>query len=72
VTTVIDRNPVGALCEIESETVNVVNVEGEVFDTIDAVMPVPLTWTDVAPANSEPFMTAVRVTPGDTLFGEID
>ena len=67
--TVIDRIPVGALSEIESETVS---VEGELFETIDAVIPGSLTWTEVAPARSKPLITAVTVVPGDTLFGEID
>ena len=43
----MDRNPVLAPCEIESETVN---AEDDVLDTIDAVMPDPPTWTEVAPA----------------------
>ena len=69
VTTVIDRNPVLAPCGIESETVK---AEDDVLDTIEALMPDPLTWTDVAPARSEPFITAVTVLPSVTLFGEID
>jgi len=66
---VIDRNPVLAPSEIESETVK---AEDDVLDTIEALMPDPLTWTEVAPARSEPFITAVTAVPGDTLLGEID
>jgi len=64
VITVSDRSPMVAVSEIDIKTVN---MEGDVLDTIDAVIPVPLTMTDVAPAKSEPFMTRVRSVPGITF-----